>query len=125
MNDQPVQSRDTYRNVIINTRDGKVTELGGSDEHATVTPDGGHDFKKIEIRTTTLDGYVLQPKDEAFQCTKCLTGPWSRTIMTRCAACRHYACVTCTAQTPAGPLCTSCAKALRRQVLRAWFLSIL
>ena len=124
MNDQPMESRDKYRSVIIDTRDGSITDTGGSEEHATITPDGGHQFQKTEFRTTTLDGYILKQGDVAFRCTKCATGPWSTHVMNRCTACQHYACILCTVQTPAGNLCTPCAKALQHNNLIKSLLSI-
>lgn len=124
MNDQPVTSHDAFRTIIAHARDNTITDLGGSEEHGTLAPDGGHDFQKTQVRRETLDGYVLKEGEVALRCTKCGSGPWSHHVMARCTGCQLYVCIGCRKQMPAGPLCVLCAKAVERAARIQFFRSI-
>jgi hypothetical protein len=121
----PVESSETVRKVITDPS-GTIIFVGGSEDRATTAPDGSVSHTRTEIRTSTLDGHVLDCEhgDTAHICPTCGIGPYSRHAMTTCQSCRRYICLACAQQTPAGVLCTTCAKTARRLALVRFFLDI-
>ena len=112
----PVESSETVRHVIADPS-GAMIYVGGTEERATTTPDGGVSHTRTEIRTTTLDSHVVDHEhgDTAHICPICGVGPYSRHAMTTCQACRRFVCLACATPTPMGVLCAACHKQARRQ----------
>lgn len=121
----PIQSSETIREVIADPS-GAILYIGGTEERATTSPDGGVHHTRTQIRTSTLDGHVVDHEhgDTAHRCAVCNVGPYSKHAMTTCQVCRRYVCLACSVPEQTGSLCEQCHKGLKRQAFKAFLLSI-